>query len=161
MLFTCLVYSPMTLREHIEKELRSGLSQRTLAQKIGVSHGTVNNILAGIVPSSTKTLEKFSQYFHVSVDALLPGHTMAHDSETKAVYQSDLSPALKRLIGIAKDLDIDELATLQRCAETFRAEEPEVRQHLIGQLKLVERLVKGEQAAALLHPKKQPHKKGA
>lgn len=133
----------MALRELVEKQLRSGISQRALAQKIGVSHGTVNNILAGIVPTSTKTLEKFAGFFRVSLESLLQ-HGNSLVRESPAPYR--VPHKFERLFGLVEALDTDEIATLERCAEAFRAEEPEVRQHLIGQLKIIERLVNPEHA---------------
>lgn len=128
----------MGLRNLIESQIKKGVSQRILAQRIGVSHGTINNILAGIIPTRTTTLDKFAEFFHVSVEALR--HDGGdHAAEPVAPYGTPTK--LERLITLAQHLDHDELATLERCAEAFHTEEPEVRQHLIGQLKIIERLV--------------------
>jgi len=132
----------MGLRNLIETQIKKGMSQRILAQRIGVSHGTINNILAGIIPTRTTTLDKFAEFFHVSVEALRHDGG-SHIAEPVAPYTTPTK--LERLMTLAKHLDHDELATLERCAEAFRAEEPEVRQHLIGQLKIIERLVNPEQ----------------
>lgn len=142
------------MRNLVEKQIKQGLSQRALAQRIGVSHGTVNNILAGIIPSSTKTLDKFAEFFKVSVESLRHDGG-SHVRETPAAYATPTK--LERLIQLAEHLDRDELATLERCAEAFRAEEPEVRQHLIGQLKIIERLVNPGHA----HPAKEKKRHGS
>lgn len=131
------------MRNLVEIKIKSGMSQRQLAQKIGISHGTVNNILAGIIPTSTKTLDKLAEYFNVSVESLRHDGG-GHVAEPPPAYSAPTK--LERLISLAQHLDRDELATLERCAEAFHAEEPEVRQHLIGQLKIIERLVNPEHA---------------
>lgn len=66
------MYMTVTLKQHIEKLMLSGISQRDLAAKVGVSPGTINNILAGIIPTRLTTLQKFAAYLGIDVRELLP-----------------------------------------------------------------------------------------
>jgi len=78
----------MTLKEHIEKLLLSGISQRDLAASVGVSPGTINNILAGIIPTRLTTLQKFATYFGVDVREFLP------NSAVRATAHSNLAEGI-------------------------------------------------------------------
>lgn len=117
------------------------MSQREFAAKVGVSHGTINNILAGIQPKKITTLERLAKYLHVRVDQL---YGQPSDAQAIAEDTPSYSGAGHRLARLAKDLDDEEVATLERCAEAFIKATPDVRQHLIGQLKIIERLVEHE-----------------
>lgn len=59
----------MPLRELIERSLSSGETQRSLAQKVGVSPGTINNIMMGM-RVSLSTLVQFASFYNISVDEL-------------------------------------------------------------------------------------------
>jgi hypothetical protein len=48
---------------------------------------------------------------------------------------------------LAAPLDPEELATLERCAQAFHVKDRDVRLHLIGQLKLIERMITGSKPA--------------
>ena len=50
------------------------------------------------------------------------------------------SEALDDLVEIWKDLDDKERATLRRCAEALRFGAEDIRDHVIGEMKLIDRL---------------------
>lgn len=150
--FDTPILQAVKLKQLVEKKLAMGLSQRELAEKIGVSHGTINNIIAGSPPKTLSTLQKFADYFHVGLHELsrkdqttrhLLQEDLPHLAEHVAEYLVQHSSA-RRIVQLLEQLDEDEIATLERCAEAFTKSTPDVRQHLIGQLKLIERLVEHE-----------------
>jgi transcriptional regulator with XRE-family HTH domain len=130
----------VTLRQRIEqwlKEQQGGY--RKLALDVGVSPGTIANIMAGYPPSRVSILKKFAAYFKVPVADLLEGASR----EPGRVYDTAPrpQPAVDRLLDIAEDLDAEETAALLHCAESLRVGSMEVRQHIINQMKMVERFV--------------------
>lgn len=133
------------LRKLIRHEIESGKTQQELALQIGVSQGTVSNAYSGIIPRKIEVLEKFASFFRVSVEDLRgkTGHAQ-HVAEPPAPYGQ-----AHRLLELAKQLDPEELATLERCAQAFIVEDRDVRLHLIGQLKLIERMIKGTKPARI------------
>ena len=141
----------MALKKLVEKALSSGLSQRTLADQVGVSHGTINNIIAGHLPTKLNTLEKFARHFHLSIEDLR--RERAISSSAQVVFHAPAS----RLHMLIEQLDAEQRQTLERCAEAFLFSTPDVRQHLIGQLKIVERLVDYESGRK--HPRASPSQK--
>jgi|CXWL01.1.fsa_nt_gi SOS-response transcriptional repressor LexA len=82
----------MTLREHIEKSLKSE-SRRSLAVKVGVSAGTIGNILMGLHPNIA-TMRQFATYYKVPVDEFIVAR-YASQSESPGLINSHLrkSPA--------------------------------------------------------------------
>lgn len=133
----------MHLIQLIEKEIRTKqVSQRTLARMVGVSNGTISNILVGHVPVSTKILDKFATYFGVSVGELR-GEAISAVREAQAPYH--LSPRVENLARAAESLKSDELATLERCVDAFRRGDKKMTRHLIGQLELLERIPTDEE----------------
>lgn len=58
----------MNLKELVEKEISKGLSRRAVASKVGVSLGTVQNVLYGGTELKNSTLAKFSAYFKTPVE---------------------------------------------------------------------------------------------
>lgn len=64
-------FESMNLRELVRSKLNEGLTQRELAARVGVSQGTINNILAGIYPQKLQVLERFAQYFGIEVSKIL------------------------------------------------------------------------------------------
>lgn len=56
-----------TMRELIQNELKKGLTQRELAQKIGFSHGTIQKILFTDTRFTFETRKKVADYFRVPV----------------------------------------------------------------------------------------------
>lgn len=125
------------------------MSQRALAERIGVSHGTINNILAGVRPKNLATLQTLAVYFNVSVSQLFDDKDAQHAAETERHYPD----RAKKLLQLVEPLDKEEIATLERCAEAFASSVPGIREHLIGQLKLIERLIDHEIRAAPHHNK--------
>lgn len=55
----------------IEQELKKGTSRRRLASLVGVSLGTVQNILLGDTEIKKSTLDKFSRYFNLPIEQSL------------------------------------------------------------------------------------------
>ena len=136
--FDTPIIEAMHLKALVLKSLSSGLSQRTLADQIGVSHGTINNIVAGHPPTKLNTLTKFQRYYQLSMEQL------RGDPLDAASTQQIMPPPASRLHMLIAQLDEEQRKTLERCAEAFLFSTPDVRQHLIGQLKIVERLVEYE-----------------
>lgn len=48
---------------------------------------------------------------------------------------------VRRLVEVGEELDAEEQTALERCAEILRVGDRDVREHLIGQLKLMEEAV--------------------
>lgn len=65
-----------TLKDLVLKEL-SERTQQELAREIGVSQGTISNASTGIVPRKLEVLQKFADYFHVSIEELRGGTASA------------------------------------------------------------------------------------
>lgn len=140
-------HTDVKLRKLVANALKTTeLSQRQLAEKIGVSHGTINNVMAGSLPKNIPTLQKFADYFHLTIDQLTHDEANPRMAEESAEYVRRHSPA-QRIVKLLEQLDEEELATIERCADAFaRSTTDDVRQHLIGQLKIIERLVEHERA---------------
>lgn len=134
------------IRAKIQRELDSGKTQMEIAKQCGVKQGTIYKYLNYEPNPDFDTVLKFSKGLAIPIDAMVAAETHTPYETTKK-HQSAPSPHVQRLLDLVNDLDRDEIATLERCAEAFRAEEPEVRQHLIGQLKIIERLVNPGHAA--------------
>jgi transcriptional regulator with XRE-family HTH domain len=60
----------MNIKERVEKEIKKGVSRRKLAQLVGVSLGTVQNVLLGDTEIKNSTIDKFSRYFGTRLDAI-------------------------------------------------------------------------------------------
>ena len=86
------------------------VSQRQLAEKIGVSHGTINNVMAGSLPKNIPTLQKFADYFHLTIDQLTHDEANPRMAEESAEYVRRHSPA-QRIVKLLEQLDEEELAT--------------------------------------------------
>ena len=134
------------IRAKIQRELDSGKTQMEIAKQCGVRQGAIYKYLNSDPHPDFDTVLKFSKGLAIPIDAMVAAETRA-PYETPKKHQPTPSPHLQRLMDLVHDLDHDEIATLERCAEAFRSEEPEVRQHLIGQLKIIERLVNPDHAA--------------
>ena len=139
--------SGVKLKKLVAQTLKANrLSQRQLADRIGVSHGTINNVMAGSLPKNIPTLQKFADYFRLTIDQLRHDEENPHMAEESAEYVRRHSPA-QRIVKLLEQLDAEELATIERCADAFaKSTTDDVRQHLIGQLKIIERLVQHERA---------------
>lgn len=61
----------MNLRELVRTKLNEGLTQRELAARVGVSQGTINNILADVYPQKLQVLERFAQFFGIDLSKIL------------------------------------------------------------------------------------------
>lgn len=144
------------IRSRIQKELDGGKTQMEIAQQCGVRQGTIYKYLTSDPNPDFDTVLKFSKGLAIPIDAMVAAETRApYSSHPK--HERTVSPHVQRLVELAEKLDRDELATLERCAEAFQAEEPEVRQHLIGQLKIIERLVRSDAASESQHKEKRKH----
>ncbi len=143
--FTALEFKDMpSLKQLVKEALRKGMGRRKLANAVGVSHGTIGNILNDDLPKKVNTLQRFAEYFHTPVSSFsdVQGHSLARDPIEP--YGLTIPPVIAELVDLAKKLDHDELSTLKRCAEAFTRSTADVRLHLIGQLKIIERLVEHE-----------------
>ena len=89
----------MPLRELIERSLSSGETQRSLAQKVGVSPGTINNIMMGM-RVSLSTLVQFASFYNISVDEL----RMAPHKAKRSTPESKDSPAAHRTIPLLSSI---------------------------------------------------------
>lgn len=78
------------------KELREkmGLSQRDLAEEIGVSQGTIGNWESGTREPNFETVRKLAEYFSVSTDFLLGNQRKKEDAQEKTVSDEDIQFAL-------------------------------------------------------------------
>jgi SOS-response transcriptional repressor LexA len=63
----------MNLKGLVHRELGEGLTEEDLASTIGVSPGTIENILADGLPQDRATWKLFAQYFRIDVDFLQIG----------------------------------------------------------------------------------------
>ncbi len=63
----------MDLKGLVHRELGEGLTEKELASTVGVSVGTIENILANELPQDRATWKLFAQYFRVDVDFLQIG----------------------------------------------------------------------------------------
>ncbi|MBX3301026.1 MAG: helix-turn-helix transcriptional regulator [Nitrospira sp.] len=125
------------LKDLIQKRIDSGLSQRVLAERIGVSHGTINNILAGVRPKNIAILQALAAYFNVPVGQLFDDKDIPYVAEAERPYPD----RARKLLQLAEPLDKEEIAALERCAEALASSVPGVREHLIGQMKIIERFL--------------------
>lgn len=125
-----------TIKNLIEKALQDGrMTQRDLAAAVDVSPGTIGNILANIPPKNLGVLRKFAAYFKVDVSELLGGGVVRE--ETLGYVGPE--PATERLFAILHGLDKEEKDALLHCAELLERGDMEMRQGLIGQMKLLQR----------------------
>lgn len=106
-IFVCEAFSlwstflSMNLRELVKTKLKEGLTQRELAARVGVSQGTINNILAGIYPQKVQVLERFAHFFDIDVSKILSAqyHQFPTVNEGFPTYQKTNSQptALKKI----------------------------------------------------------------
>jgi transcriptional regulator with XRE-family HTH domain len=132
-----------TIRLALQRAIDAGSTQTEIAHTIGLSQGTIYKYLTGEPKPDLDTITKFAKWMRVSLDALLLGEEhLQRIAESPATYGQT-----HRLLELAQRLDPEELATLERCAQAFHVEDQDVRLHLIGQLKLIERIIKGTKPA--------------
>ena len=137
----------MRLKELVEQWLKTHVGgYRKLAQEVNVSSGTIGNIIAGYPPKNTTALAKFAAYFKVDMASLIGGGQV---KEAGRPYQQGPrpSPVADRLLDIAEELDQEEREALLRCAEALLTGPMEIRQHLINQMKIVEKAAAVEKKA--------------
>lgn len=97
----------------IEREIEKGVSRRALASRVGVSLGTVQNILYGDTEIKNSTLEKFARYFKVPIDRpSISSPTAATSAELMEMQRSIIKlheciTALGSEIGRIKDRLLD------------------------------------------------------
>lgn len=143
------------IKAAIKREQARGKTEAQIAEQCHVSQPTINNYLKRTPTPTRDTLKRFSDGLRIPIDSLLAAEGLAPYGKQKAEPAQEPPLHLRRLIALVHDLDKDEISTLERCAEAFHAEEPEVRQHLIGQLKIIERLVSLEHATPAKEKKRQ------
>lgn len=61
----------MQIKTLIERDLRAGKTQREIAEAIGISQGSVNNILAGYPLRQPKAILKLATYYKLNPTELL------------------------------------------------------------------------------------------
>lgn len=145
--------SHKTIRQALQQAIHRGQTQTQIAKAIGVSQGTIYKYLTGEPNPDLDTIIKFSKWLHISLDELLLGHD--HGRERIAESASPYRLSSQRLLELVTQLDQEEVATLERCAEAFTIEDEAVRNHLIGQLKLIERIIRSTKPAKVRgHPQK-------
>lgn len=127
------------LRAAIE---RRGLKQKALARAVGVSSNSLSRYLMGDRAPGRPVILALARELGVSVTWLSEGVGPGPDlqrtpqdistiaRETEALYPVDAVS----LVG----LDVEERRTVLRMLNALRSGDAEVRQHLIGQLKLIE-----------------------
>jgi len=71
-MFNSLGMAIKRLTELVQQSVDSGITQRELAQHIGVSQSTINNILAGTQPKRLDVLSNFAQYYQVDLSDIWP-----------------------------------------------------------------------------------------
>src|SRR5262245_17174452 len=88
----------MNLKGLLYRELGEGLTERELAAMIGVSLGTVTNILDDKLPQDPAIWEKFARYFHMDADFLRTGrskHTKTTGTDHSAAGEIRKLPLLE------------------------------------------------------------------
>ncbi len=78
------------MKELVQKEIDNGVSRRRLASLVGVSLGTVQNVLLGDTEIKNSTLEKFSRYFRMA-----PGSPIIKEAVVRASDQVTVRDILK------------------------------------------------------------------
>lgn len=133
------------IRQALGRAIDAGGTQTDIAKTIGLSQGTIYKYLTGEPKPDLDTITKFAKWMGMSLDVLLlgeSGHVAQHIAQPSPPY----GPT-RHLMELTQDLDPEEIATLERCAQAFRVEDADVRMHLIGQLKLIERIIRGTKPA--------------
>jgi SOS-response transcriptional repressor LexA len=72
---------PVNLKGLIYRELAEGLTEKDLAQAVGVSRRTIVNILADRIPKDPAVWRKFARYFRMDVDFLRTGRIVGGVAE--------------------------------------------------------------------------------
>ena len=133
-------------------------SDLALAKQLGIPQGTVAKWRKrGSI--SVGGAARIANVLRVSLQDLLeepPAPMMV--SEARAVYgtaDTDTRILIDDLVAYIKDAGRVERETVRRLVEGLQAG-PEVRTHLIGQLKLIEKLVQTEKEAARGHGEEDP-----
>lgn len=140
------------IRKGIDRLEREGLNQTEIAHRCKLSQPTINKYLKYEPTPDRATLKKFSHGLDIPMEDLLVAEGLANYQHASAEPRAALPPTIAELVELAKQLDHDELSTLKRCAAAFTKSTPDVRQHLIGQLKIIERLVEHETSGGASPP---------
>jgi len=134
------------IRERISQLIGQGLKQTDIATRCHLGQSTVNSYIKREPEPDRDTLKKFSHGLGIPLEQLLLAAEGLAPYGDRAISSQALRPDLLTLLDLAQHLKTDELQTLERCAEAFLHATPDVRTHLIGQLKIIERLVQHETA---------------
>jgi len=94
----------MNIKERIEKEIEKGVSRRRLAALVGVSLGTVQNVLLGDTEIKNSTIEKFSRYFGTSL-AAAPHNEIENWKNKYISCLEDLNKARKEIDDLRRKFD--------------------------------------------------------
>jgi SOS-response transcriptional repressor LexA len=74
----------MTLKGLLQRELCEGMTEKDIASAVGVSVGTIIDILRGKNPKVRAIWEKFGRYFRMSVEFLRTGESTYRTSHSAA-----------------------------------------------------------------------------
>ena len=140
------------IRQAIAKLERDGENQSEIATRCHLSQPTIHKYINSEPEPSRTTLKKFSHGLGIPLQDLLAAEGLAHYGTPKD-EPIPMPSHITALIDLLKQLDKEEVLTLKRCAEAFTQSSPDVRQHLIGQLKIIERLMQHELGTGPPHHK--------
>lgn len=92
----------MDVRTLIKDELNKGLTQRDLATRIRISHGTIQKILFTETEQKVATLQKIADYFKIPIHEIMGGGSDPAGSRGKP------SPSLQEryIARLEKEIDI-------------------------------------------------------
>lgn len=85
----------MNLKGLIYRELGEGLTEKDLAQAVGVSRRTIVNILADRIPKDPAVWRKFARYFRMDVDFLRTGQVMGESGRSNKQHGGPAVPTKK------------------------------------------------------------------
>jgi len=129
---------------------RRGVKKSVLARAVGVTPGNLSRYLNGRIVPDRPVLLLLAQELDVSMEYLLgqpPNMATPPDRVVMRETDARYTPDAVSLVG----LNADERQTILRMLDALRSGQADVRQHLIGQLKIIELVVQSR--------RKQPHQK--
>lgn len=103
--------------ENLRKlRLAKGVSQQVVADYLEITRQAYSNYESGSREPDNETLLKLAEYFNISVDTLLRGHTI-----DAASTQADKSSMMAAFWGGEKDLSQEDLDDMWNDVERFAA----------------------------------------
>ena len=134
-------------------------TQVALAEHLEVPPSSITDALRrGKIPEGW--IFKIAYLTKRRVEWLRTGEKPEFQDETSAeeTHAFGRSATLKRLVEALETMDEEEQRTIERCAEALRVGDHDIRQHLIGQLKLLEETVKLRRVKRERGPSTHPHR---